>query len=79
MDISRILLITKSEKPRVISYNDKLEVLNNEEFEDLYTLNFFLQMLLKQNDANDCLLIIHDTFRQKIDIKRAQSDEIFFE
>jgi len=52
-----------------IIFNDDLTVLCPQElFEDLYTLNFYLQTMQKKFNFNDSLIIIHDKINNSVEI-----------
>ncbi|MER5175787.1 MAG: hypothetical protein ABJB76_12675 [Candidatus Nitrosocosmicus sp.] len=57
-----IALITKSKKKQINLklYDKDLKELIEEEFQDLYTLNFFLQTIPKKYNINKTLIIFND-------------------
>ena len=57
-----IALITKSKKKQINLklYDKDLNELIEEEFQDLYTLNFFLQTIPKKYTINKTLIIFND-------------------
>ena len=68
MKIIKLLKIKENIYESII-FNEDLTVLCPPElFEDLYTLNFYLQTLQKKFNFNDSLIIIHDKINNSVEI-----------
>ena len=73
------LLKTNENKYEVILLNkDLIELSDKETFQDLYTLNFYLQSMQKKLNFNESLIIIHDKFNNSVEIFK-NNGEIFIE
>jgi hypothetical protein len=73
------LLKTKENKYEVILLNkDLIELCDKETFQDLYTLNFYLQSMQKKLNFYESLLIIHDKLNNKVELIK-NNGEIFIE
>ena len=73
------LLKTEGNKYEVILLNkDLIELYDKETFEDLYTLNFYLQSMQKKSNFYESLVIIHDKFNNKVELIK-NNGEIFIE
>ena len=73
------LLKTKENRYEAIIYNIDLTILcPNETFEDLYTLNFYLQSMQKKLNFDKSLIILHDKFNNTVEILK-NNGEIFLE
>jgi hypothetical protein len=73
------LLKTKENLYEAIIFNIDLTVLcPKETFEDLSTLNFYLQSMQKKLNFNQSLIIIHDKFNNSVEILK-NNGEIFLE
>ena len=73
------LLKTKENKYEVILLNkDLIELCDKETFQDLYTLNFYLQSMQKKLNLYESLVIIHDKFNNKVELIK-NNGEIFIE
>jgi hypothetical protein len=73
------LVKTKENKYEVIIFNIDLTLLcPKETFEDLYTLNFYLQSMQKKFNFDDSLIILHDKFYNTVEILKTNG-EIFLE
>jgi hypothetical protein len=72
--------IVKTEKEIVFTfYDEDFNILEYESFQDVYTLNFFLQTLpRKYNNIEKSLLIIHDKKSNSVDIAIAKSENSYF-
>jgi hypothetical protein len=56
-----VALITKSKKQINLKlFDEHLKVITEEEFQDTYTLNFFLQTIPKKYNINKTLIIFND-------------------
>ena len=78
----KILKVLKNhdQKYEINTYNDDMTTLTivKEIFDDLYTLNFYLQALQKKYNFYDTLIIIHDLVKNKVDLIKING-EIFLE
>jgi len=74
------VLKTQDHKFEINLYNeDLINLINvNESFDDLYTLNFYLQALQKKYNFYETLIIIHDILKNKVDLFKNKG-EIFLE
>jgi hypothetical protein len=73
------LIKTKENKYEVILLNkDLIELYDKETFEDLYTLNFYLQSMQKKSNFYESLVIIHDKFNNKVELIK-NNGEIYIE
>ena len=74
------LIKTQDHKFEINLYNeDLINLINvNEIFDDLYTLNFYLQALQKKYNFYETLIIIHDIVKNKVDLFK-NNGEIFLE
>jgi len=84
-----IALITKSKKQiRLKLFDENLKELIEEQFQDTYTLNFFLQMIPKKYNISKTLIILNDLERLKdindnsgnnnIELMLAKDDNSYF-
>lgn len=78
----KILKVLKNhdQKYEINTYNDDMTILTSvkEIFDDLYTLNFYLQALQKKYNFYETLIIIHDLVKNKVDLIKING-EIFLE
>ena len=74
------VLKTHDHKFEISLYNEDLTNLINvqEIFDDLYTLNFYMQALQKKYNFYETLIIIHDIVKNKVDLFK-NNGEIFLE
>ena len=73
------LIKTKENKYEVILFNkDLIELYDKETFEDLYTLNFYLQSMQKKSNFYESLVIIHDKFNNNVELLK-NNGEIYIE
>ncbi len=74
------VLKTHDSKFEINLYNEDLTNLINvqEIFDDLYTLNFYMQALQKKYNFYETLIIIHDIVKNKVDLFK-YNGEIFLE
>ncbi len=73
------LLKTQENKYEVTLFNkDLAELSPKETFDDLYTLNFYLQSMQKKLNFYESLLIIHDKLNNKVELIK-NNGEIFIE
>jgi hypothetical protein len=84
-----IALITKSKKEISLKlFDENLKELIAEQFQDTYTLNFFLQMIPKKYNISKTLIILNDLERLKdindnnnnnnIELMLAKDDNSYF-
>jgi hypothetical protein len=87
--LMNIALITKSKKQiRLKLFDENLKELIEEQFQDTYTLNFFLQMIPKKYNISKTLIILNDLERLKdindnndnnnIELMLAKDDNSYF-
>ncbi|MGZ5491284.1 MAG: hypothetical protein ACXW2E_13175, partial [Nitrososphaeraceae archaeon] len=57
---------------------DLTELSAKETFEDLYTVNFYLQSMQKKLNFHESLIIIHDKFNNTVELLK-NNGEIFIE
>ena len=77
----KIIKIIKNQenKYEVILFNiDLIELSAKETFEDLYTVNFYLQSMQKKLNFHESLIIIHDKFNNTVQLVKNKG-EIFIE
>jgi hypothetical protein len=73
------LLKNQENKYEVILFNiDLTELSAKETFEDLYTVNFYLQSMQKKLNFHESLIIIHDKFNNTVELVK-NNGEIFIE
>ena len=73
------LLKTNENKYEVILLNkDLIELCDKETFQDMYTLNFYLQSMQKKLNFYECLVIIHDKYNNNVELIKNKG-EIFIE
>ncbi len=74
------VLKTQDRKFEVNLYNEDLTnlIYVQEIFDDLYTLNFYMQALQKKYNFYETLIIFHDFVKNKVDLFK-NNGEIFFE
>ena len=71
------LLKTNENKFEVILLNkDLIELCDKETFQDMYTLNFYLQSMQKKLNFYECLVIIHDKYNNNVELIK-NNGEIF--
>lgn len=74
-----IAKIIKKEKKVGLVFCDKdLKVLEEESFEDVYSLNFFLQTLPRKYDVEKTLLIVHDQRLNMVDMQIASGENSYY-
>ena len=74
------VLKTPDRKFEINLYNEDLtNIINVQEiFDDLYTLNFYMQALQKKYNFYETLIIIHDIVKNRVDLFK-NNGEIFLE
>jgi hypothetical protein len=75
-----ILKITKltDNKVNLTLYDDKLNSLESQSFEDIYTLNFYLQTLPRKYNIKKGLLVVHNKNENSVDMIMAEDENSFF-
>lgn len=74
-----IAKIIKKEKKVGLVFCDKdLKVLEEESFEDVYSLNFFLQTLPRKYDVEKTLMIVHDQRLNMVDMQIASGENSYY-
>ena len=78
----KILLLLKinDNKFEIKLYNQDMTLLTDtkESFDDLYTLNFYLQALQKKYNFFETLVVMHDMSKNKVELFK-YNGEIFLE
>ena len=70
-----VAMITKTRERIILKlYDENLKNLTNEIFEDVYTLNFFLQTIPKTFDQAKTLLIFNDMEKTNIILDRSDKE-----
>jgi hypothetical protein len=73
------VLKTQDHKFEINLYNEDLTKLDVKEiFDDLYTLNFYLQALQKKYNFYETLIILHDKVKNEVDLFKSNG-EIFLD
>jgi hypothetical protein len=75
-----ITLIEKSAEGglKLSVYSESLALVKSDSFNDSYTLNFYLQALVRRHGIEKSLLVIHDKDRNAVDLSLAQDENLFF-
>jgi hypothetical protein len=75
-----VALIVKSQTSgiKLDIYDNNLTLLESETFQDLYTLNFHLQTLVKKYKISKGLMVVHDADRNRVNLALAEGDDAFF-
>ena len=76
MHIAKI--IKKENKVSLVFCDKDLKVLEEESFEDVYSLNFFLQTLPRKYDVEKTLLIVHDQSLNMVDMQIASGENSYY-
>ena len=76
MHIAKIIKIEN--KVGLVFCDKDLKVLEEESFEDVYSLNFFLQTLPRKYDVEKTLLIVHDQRLNMVDIQIATGENSYY-
>jgi CRISPR/Cas system CMR-associated protein Cmr3 (group 5 of RAMP superfamily) len=76
MHIAKI--IKKENKVGLVFFDKDLKVLEEESFEDVYSLNFFLQTLPRKYDVEKTLLIVHDQSLNMVDMQIASGENSYY-
>jgi hypothetical protein len=78
MEIIKILKIKENKYEVILLNKDLIELCDKETFQDLYTLNFYLQSMQKKLNFYESLVIIHDKYNNKVELLK-NNGEIFIE
>ncbi|HEV8406100.1 MAG TPA: hypothetical protein VGQ13_09385 [Nitrososphaera sp.] len=74
-----VALIEKSsDRLKLSLYSESLAIVESESFDDLYTLNFYLQTLAKKGEIEKGLLVVHDKDRNTVKMSIARDENSFF-
>lgn len=65
-------------KAILVLYDMDLNVLEEESFDDIPSLNFFLQTLPRKYDIKRTLLVVHDVIRNKVYLQTAVNENSYF-
>lgn len=76
MHIAKI--IKKENNVGLVFYDKDLKVLEEESFEDVYSLNFFLQTLPRKYHVEKTLLIVHDQRLNMVDMEIAGDENSYY-
>ena len=77
MNILKITKLTDN-KVNLTLYDDKLNSLESQSFEDIYTLNFYLQTLPRKYNIKKGLLVVHNKNENSVDMIMAEDENSFF-
>jgi hypothetical protein len=66
------------DKVNLTLYDDKLNLLESQSFEDIYTLNFYLQTLPRKYNIKKGLLVVHNKNENSVDMIMAEDENSFF-
>ena len=66
------------DKVNLTLYDDKLNLLESQSFEDIYTLNFYLQTLPRKYNIKKGLLVVHSKNENSVDMIMAEDENSFF-
>jgi len=78
MQIIKLLKTNENNYEVILLTKDLIELCDKETFQDLYTLNFYLQSMQKKLNFYESLLIIHDKLNNKVELIK-NNGEIFIE
>lgn len=76
MHIAKIQKIEN--KAILVLYDMDLNVLEEDSFDDIPSLNFFLQTLPRKYDIKRTLLVVHDVIRNKVYLQTAVNENSYF-
>ena len=76
MHIAKIQKIEN--KAILVLYDMDLNVLEEESFDDMPSLNFFLQTLPRKYDIKRTLLVVHDVIRNEVYLQTAVNENSYF-
>ncbi len=78
MQIIKLLKTNENNYEVILLNKDLIELCDKETFQDLYTLNFYLQSMQKKLNFYECLVIIHDKYNNNVELIKNKG-EIFIE
>ncbi len=78
MQIIKLLKTNENNYEVILLNKDLIELCDKETFQDLYTLNFYLQSIQKKLNFYECLVIIHDKYNNNVELIKNKG-EIFIE
>lgn len=65
-------------KAILVFYDIDLNILEEESFNDISSLNFFLQTLPRKYDVERTLLVVHDERQNKLNLQTAISENSYY-
>ena len=65
-------------KVHLTLYDASLKVLESEDFQDLYTLNFHLQTLGTKYKMRESLIVVHDREKNAVEMATASDENSLF-
>ena len=65
-------------KANLILYDMDLNIMEEESFDDVPSLNFFLQTLPRKYDIKRTLLVVHDERQNKVYLQTAVNENSYF-
>ena len=71
-------IIKKENRIGIVFCDKDLKILEEESFEDIYSLNFFLQTLPRKYDVEKTLLIVHDQRLNMVDLQIATGENSYY-
>ena len=71
-------IIKKENRVGLVFCDKDLKVLEEESFEDVSSLNFFLQTLPRKYDVEKTLLIVHDQSLNMVDMQIASGENSYY-
>lgn len=63
---------------RLELFDGNLDLLEDESFADLYTLNFHLQTMASKYSIAEGLLVVHERDASRVDLSLAKGENAFF-
>ena len=78
MQIIKLLKTNENNYEVILLNKDLIELCDKETFQDMYTLNFYLQSMQKKLNFYECLVIIHDKYNNNVELIKNKG-EIFIE
>jgi hypothetical protein len=65
-------------KANLVFYDIDLNILEEESFNDISSLNFFLQTLPRKYDVERTLFVVHDERQNKLNLQTAISENSYY-
>ena len=59
-------------------YDERLNLLESDSFQDEHTLNFYLQTLPRKFEFKEALIVIHNKSTNTVDLLIAENEDSFF-